>query len=189
MVTSCESRGRDAGNVNVPRGRPRFRASSSCVAKTRSTFATYSAGKVDRAPLGPDSGLKEGRNRDVPGVSLTPSSWIRAPGPVFRTGRSRKWETVSDFRRTPGLVLTLRRLPPNPCRPCAVFPRTCRTCAVFPRTVPTSPLVPCVSPRTPRVPGVSWRPHPAGVATRRPGRNSDGRGSLGGRRPRTAGAA
>ena len=29
--------------------------------------------------------------------------------------------------------------------------------------------------RTPHVPGVSWRPHPAGVATRRPGRNSDGR--------------
>jgi hypothetical protein len=29
--------------------------------------------------------------------------------------------------------------------------------------------------RTPHVPGVSWRPHPAGVATRRPGRVSDGR--------------
>jgi hypothetical protein len=38
-------------------------------------------------------------------------------------------------------------------------------------------------PRTPQVPGVSWRPHPAGVATRRPGRTSDGHRRRERRRP------
>ena len=36
--------------------------------------------------------------------------------------------------------------------------------------------------RPPHVPGVSWRPHPAGVATSRPGRCSDGRLGPGRRR-------
>src|SRR5262245_33343781 len=46
------------------------------------------------------------------------------------------------------------------------------------RTVTEARLPPVpvpTPPRTPHVPGVSWRPQPARVATRRPGRISDGR--------------
>jgi len=49
-----------------------------------------------------------------------------------------------------------------------------------PINIPTArkgdkPAEPWTSLELPHVPGVSWRPQPARAATRRPGRNSDGR--------------
>jgi hypothetical protein len=82
---SCESRGRDAGNVTAPCGRSRLRASSSGVTDTWSTFATYSAGKVDRMSrglgYGPGSALGARESVTFPASS----SRIRR-GPVTETG-------------------------------------------------------------------------------------------------------
>ena len=197
VVTSCESRGRDAGNVNVQRGRPRFHASSSCVGDTRSSFGPSSGPKDDRAPRGSGSGpvpcpetagtvtfpasssrlrrrpVTDPLSRADPAVSLGQNvTEVRSTFATYSAAkvdrafrRSRKADFVSAFCLTLDFVPSLRRLPHED-------------------------SVPVPSPqRTPHVPGVSWRPHPAGVATRRPGRTSDGRGAPKHAANRTAGAA